>query len=178
MSQPMLPLVMMVLSSSSALSAFLMMGGEEDDGTGGANNQNDDENEDEDEDEGEGGSGGSGNGVVWETETSESAKYKKLVAGTLLENVRGNTEACKAKCIVNENCTGFNIKKTGTSECDLYSGDDLKWNSSDRHKGYKFNRTLFEESRNSGDEGNINPFLNPSSSSGGCSAMQRLMNKC
>jgi len=171
----MLPLVMMmVLSSSSALSAFLMMGGEEDDGTGGANNQNDDENEDEDE----GGSGGSGNGVVWETETSESAKYKKLVAGTLLENVRGNTKACKAKCIVNENCTGFNIKKTGTSECDLYSGDDLKWNSSDRHKGYKFNRTLFEESRNSGDEGNINPFLNPSSSSGGCSAMLRLMNKC
>ena len=175
MSQAMLPLVMMmVLSSSSALSAFLMMGGEEDDGTGGANNQNDDENEDEDE----GGSGGSGNGVVWETETSESAKYKKLVAGTLLENVRGNTEACKAKCIVNENCTGFNIKKTGTSECDLYSGDDLKWKSSDRHKGYKFNRTLFEESRNSGDEGNINPFLNPSSSSGGCSAMLRLMNKC
>jgi hypothetical protein len=173
MSQAMLPLVMMmVLSSSSALSAFLMMGGEEDDGTGGANNEN------EDEDEDEGGSGGSGNGVVWETETSESAKYKKLVAGTLLENVRGNTEACKAKCIVNENCTGFNIKKTGTSECDLYSGDDLKWNSSDRHKGYKFNRTLFEESRNSGDEGNINPFLNPSSSSGGCSAMLRLMNKC
>ena len=175
MSQAMLPLVMMmVLSSSSALSAFLMMGGEEDDGTGGANNQNDDENEDEDE----GGSGGSGNGVVWETETSESAKYKKLVAGTLLENVRGNTMICKAECIANENCTGFNIKKTGTSECDLYSGDDLKWNSSDRHKGYKFNRTLFEESQNSGDEGNINPFLNPSSSSGGCSAMLRLMNKC
>jgi hypothetical protein len=176
----MLPLVMMmVLSSSSALSAFLMMGGEEDDGTGGTNNQNDDENDDENEDEDEGGSGGSGNGVVWETETSESAKYKKLVAGTLLENVRGNTEACKAKCIANENCTGFNIDKRPTGNtCDLYSGDDLGWTSSDSHKGYKFNRTLFEESHDSGDEGNINPFLNPSSSSGGCSSIKKLMNKC
>jgi hypothetical protein len=174
MSQAMLPLVMMmVLSSSSALSAFLTMGGEEE-GSDGSGDSDSDGSGGSDSD----GSGGSGNGVVWETETSESAKYKKLVAGTLLENVRGNTEACKAKCIVNENCTGFNIKKTGTSECDLYSGDDLKWNSSDRHQGYKFNRTLFEESRNSGDEGNINPFLNPSSSSGGCSEMRRLMNKC
>lgn len=54
MSQAMLPLVMMmVLSSSSAVGAFLMMGGEEDDGTGGANNQNDDQNDDQNEDEDE-----------------------------------------------------------------------------------------------------------------------------
>jgi hypothetical protein len=171
----------MMMVCSSSLAAVMLMGGEEETPTtttsaqsaAGPTGDEDDDTGDEDDD-----SGGSGNGVVWETETSESAKYKKLVAGTLLENVRGNTMICKAECIANENCTGFNIKKTGTSECDLYSGDDLNWNSSDRHKGYKFNRTLFEESRNSGDEGNINPFLNPSSSSGGCSGMQKLMNKC
>jgi hypothetical protein len=166
----------MMMVCSSSLAAVMLMGGEEETPTTTTSAQSAaGPTGDEDDD-----SGGSGNGVVWETETSESAKYKKLVAGTLLENVRGNTMICKAECIANENCTGFNIKKTGTSECDLYSGDDLNWNSSDRHKGYKFNRTLFEESRNSGDEGNINPFLNPSSSSssGGCSGMQKLMNKC
>ena len=166
----------MMMVCSSSLAVALMAGGEEEkpdvpDTTGA------DDTDDTDDTDGSGGSGGSGNGVVWETETSESAKYKKLVAGTLLENTNGNTKACKAKCIANENCTGFNIKKTGTSKCDLYSGDDLGWTSSDRHKGYKFNRTLYEESHDSGGGGNTNPFLTPSSSSG-CSTMQRLMNKC
>ena len=172
----------MMMVCSSSLAVALMAGGEEEKpdvpDTTGADDSGADDTDDTDDTDGSGGSGGSGNGVVWETETSESAKYKKLVAGTLLENTNGNTNACKTKCIANENCTGFNIDKRPTGNtCDLYSGDDLGWTSSDSHKGYKFNRTLYEESHDSGGGGNTNPFLTPSSSSG-CSTMQRLMNKC
>jgi hypothetical protein len=149
MSQAMLPLMMMMMmmSSSSAVSAFLMMGGEEDDGTGGANNQN--ENEDEDEggsgssggsggsggsgssggSGGSGGSGSSGGSAAVAAQPTEIAPVwkpwgkHKISGGTFIKSIdEGSLEPCKDECFEDKDCTGFNYKEFG-KKCYLYSGD-------------------------------------------------------
>ena len=131
----------MMMVCSSSLAAVMLMGGEEETPTtttttsaqsaAGPTGDEDDDTGDDDSGGGGGGGGGGDNSGATTPTPAPAVEYhwrekalKKISVGVPFKSIENKPlDACKQECENQEECSGFNRKRTGTKKCVFYSGD-------------------------------------------------------